>query len=165
MARLFASFLPYRERKPKCISNSLKSMVAIASDGPSLLTPSLHLGLAAHKPSRRHHAQSLLGPSFHHPRTLHILGFHPERAAPLSRRDNARWHAIVSHSTLALQGAFRYKRWYLAACNTSSGCRFWVLDHFCSNLIQPGAIVIPFYSCWITETQWWWMLLSSLLEK
>jgi len=32
------------------------------------------------------HAQSLLGPSFHDPRTPHVFEFHPEQAAPLSRR-------------------------------------------------------------------------------
>jgi len=36
---------------------------------------------------------------------------------------------------------------YLAACNPSSSCRFWVLDHLCSNLSQL------FHFCWITEIQ------------
>jgi len=36
----------------------------MASDGPSLHSPSLRLGLPAPQPSRRHHAQSLLGPHF-----------------------------------------------------------------------------------------------------
>ena len=75
----------------------------MASDGPSPHSPSLRLGLPAPKPSRRHHAQSLLGPSFHDPRTHHVLESHPERAAPLSRHDNERCHAIVSHSVLALR--------------------------------------------------------------
>jgi len=91
-------------------------------------------------PSRRRHAQSLLGPSFHDPRTPHVFESHPERAAPLSRRDDERWHAIGSHSTLAL-------RLYLAACNPSSSCRVGVLDHLCSNLSQS------FQSCWISETR------------
>ena len=45
----------------------------MASDGPSPHSPSLRLGLSAPQPSRRHHAQSLLGPSFHDPRTHHVL--------------------------------------------------------------------------------------------
>jgi len=57
-------------------------MAVIASAGPSPHSPSLRLGLTASWPSRRHHAQSLLSPSFHNPRTLHVLESHPERAAP-----------------------------------------------------------------------------------
>ena len=37
-------------------------MTVMASGGPSPLAPSLRLGLAAHQPSKCHHAQSLLGP-------------------------------------------------------------------------------------------------------
>jgi len=110
---------------------------------PSPHSPSLHLGLPGPQPSRRHHAQSLLGPSFHDPRTHHVLESHPERAAPLFRRDDERCHAIGSHSAPAL-------RLYLAAYNTSSSCRFWVLDHLCSNLSQsfhpiplPCALAFP----------------------
>ena len=101
----------------------------MASDGPSSHSPYLRLGLPAPQPSRRHHAQSLLGPSFHDPRTHHVLESHHERAAPLSRHDDERCHAIGSHSVLAL-------RLYLAAYHTSSSCRFSVLDHhrLCSNL-------------------------------
>jgi len=112
-------------------------MSVMASDGPTPHSPSLRLSLPAPQPSRRHHAlhaQSLLGPSFHDPRTHHVLESHPEQAVPLSRRDNERWHAIGSHSALAL-------RLYLAACNPSS----WVLDHLCSNLFQS------FHFCWNTE--------------
>jgi len=76
-------------------------------------------------------------PSFHDPRTHHVLESHPEQAAPLSRRDDKR-HAVGSHSALPLL-------LYFAACNPSSSCRFWVLDHLCSNLSQL------FHFCWITE--------------
>ena len=102
-------------------------MVVMASNGPSPHPPSLRLGLPAPQPLRRHHAQSLLGPSFHDPRTHHLLESHPEQAAPLSHCDDERCHAIGSHSVLFL-------RLYLAVCNTSSNCRFSVLDHLCSNL-------------------------------
>jgi len=91
-------------------------MAVMASDGPSPHSPSLCLGLATHQPSRCHHAQSLLGPSFHDSRTPHVLESHLERAAPLSHCDDERQHAIGSHSAIAL-------RLYLAACNTSSSCR------------------------------------------
>jgi len=101
-------------------------------------SPSLRLGLPAPQPSRRHHAQSLLGPSFHDPGMHHVLESHPKQAAPLSRCDDEQCHAIVSHSVLAL-------RLHLAACSSSSSCRFWVLDHLCSNLSQL------FHLCWITE--------------
>jgi len=56
----------------------------MASDGPSPHSPSLHLDLPAPQPSRRHHAQSLLGPSFHDPRTHHVLESHPEQASRAS---------------------------------------------------------------------------------
>jgi len=104
-------------------------MVVMTSDGPSPHSPSLCIVLPAPQPSRCHHAQSLLGPSFHDPRTHHVLESYPEQAAPLSHHDDEWCHAIVSHSALAL-------RLYLAAYNTSSSCRFWVLDHLCSNLSQ-----------------------------
>jgi len=119
-------------------ANSKQNMAVMWSDGPSPNSPSLRLGLPAPQPSRRHYAQSLMGPSFHDPRTHHVLESHPEQAAPLSRRDNERRHAIGSHSTLEL-------RLYLAACNPSSSCRSWVLDHLCSNLSRS------FHFCWVTE--------------
>jgi len=113
-------------------------MAVMASDGPSPHSPSLRLGLPTLQPSRRHHTQSLLGPSFHDSRTHHALESHPEQAATLSRRDDERWHAVGFHSALALH-------LYLAACNPSSNCRFWVFDHVCSNLSQL------FHFCWITD--------------
>jgi len=91
-------------------------MAVMASDGPSPHSPSLRLGLPDPRPSRRHHAQSLLGPLFHDPGTHDVLESHPEQASPLSRRDDERRHAVGSHSTLAL-------RLYLAACNLSLNCR------------------------------------------
>ena len=89
----------------------------MASDCP--LPPSLRLGLATHQPSKPNHAQSLMSTSFYDPRTPHVLAVesHPKRAAPLARCDSERWHAVGSHSALAM-------RFYLAACNPSSRCRF-----------------------------------------
>jgi len=57
-----------------------------ASDCPSPIPPSMLRGLATLHPSRRHHAQSLLGPSFHDARTPHVLESHSERAALLTRQ-------------------------------------------------------------------------------
>jgi len=54
-------------------------------------------------------------------RRLNVLQSPPERAAPLSRHDDERRHAIGSHSTLALH-------LYLAACNSSSICCFLSLE-------------------------------------
>jgi len=45
----------------------------MANDGPSPHFPFLRLGLPEPQPSRRRHAQSLLGPSFYDPRTPHVL--------------------------------------------------------------------------------------------
>jgi len=87
-------------------------MVVMASNGSSPHSPSLRLGLPAPQPLRRYHAQSLLGPSFHDPRTHHVLESHPEQDATLSRRYDELCHAIGSHSAPAL-------RLYLAAYNTS----------------------------------------------
>jgi len=78
-------------------------MVMMASDGPPPLPPSLRLGLPANQPSKRHHAQSLLGFSFHDPRTPYALESLPKRAAPLSCRNDERRHAVGSHSALALR--------------------------------------------------------------
>jgi len=98
-------------------ANSKQNMAVMASDSPSPHSPSLRLGLSAPQPSRRHHAQSLLAPSFQDPRTHHVLEFHPEQTTPLSRHADERQHAVGCHSALAL-------RLYLAACNPSSSCRF-----------------------------------------
>jgi len=119
-------------------------MAVMTSDDPSHHPPFLRLDHATHQPSRRHHSQSLLGPSIHDPRTPHVLESHSKRAASLSRRDDERQH-VGAHSALAL-------RLYLAASlgNPSSSCRDWVfksrLDHLCSNLSKS------FLSSWITET-------------
>jgi len=84
-------------------ANSEQPMVVMASDGPSPHSPSVRLGLPAPQPSRRHHAQSLLAPTLHDPKTHHVLESHPERAAPFSRHDDERCYAIGSHSALALR--------------------------------------------------------------
>ena len=97
-----ATFLIETESR-NTLANSEQKMVVMASDGPSPHSPSLRLGLPAPQPSRRLHAQSLLGPSFHDPRTQHVLESHPERATSLSRRDDERCHDIGSHSALALR--------------------------------------------------------------
>ena len=97
--------------------NSKKKMKVMASGSPSPHLLFLSLGLAAHQPSKRHHVQSLLGPSFHDSRTTDVLESHPERAAPLFHHDNERRHDVSCHSALALH-------LYLVACNTSSSCRF-----------------------------------------
>ena len=115
--QMFASHLPYRDKKPKYISKFQKNLAVMASDGLSPHSPSLHLGLPGFQPPRRHHAQSLLGPSFHDPTTPRALESNPKRAAPLSHHDDERRHAVSSHCALAL-------RLYLAACNPSSSCCF-----------------------------------------
>jgi len=75
-------------------------MAVMTSDGPSHYFPSLRLGLPAPQPSRRHHAQSLLGLSFHDPRTHHVFKSHSEQAAPLYHRDDERRHAVGCHSAI-----------------------------------------------------------------
>jgi len=72
----------------------------------------------------------------------HLEFSNPTRAGRASLPPNdERRYAFGSHSTLA-------PRLYLAAYNPVSSCRFWVLDHLCSNLTES------FHSCWITETQY-----------
>jgi len=67
------------------------NMAVIASDGPWPLLPSLRLDLASHQPSKLHHAQSLLGTSFHNPRTL-ILKFTPRASSAFI---HPRWQATT----------------------------------------------------------------------
>jgi len=131
---------------PSCSLQPLLKL-SLLSLRPSLLqfvsiisphSPSLRLGLPAPQPLICHHAQSLLGPSFHDPGTHHVFKSNPEQTATLSRRDDERCHAVGLHSALAL-------RLRLVACSPSSSCRFWVLDHLYSNLSQS------FHLCWITE--------------
>jgi len=91
-----------------------KNMAVMASHGPSPNFPSLRFGLTAPQPSRLHHAQSLLDPSFYF-MTQECIMFsesHPEQATSFSRRDDERRHAVGSLSVLAL-------RLYLATCKPS----------------------------------------------
>ena len=114
--RSLATFLIETESQ-NTYANSEQNMAEMASDGSLSHSPSLRLGLTASQPSRRHHAQSLLGPLFHDPRTHHVLESHPEQAAPLSRCDDERRHAVGSHSALAL-------RLCLAACAPAQALAF-----------------------------------------
>ena len=145
------SQFPASGQKAEIHNKLSKNRSVMASDGPSPLSPSLRLGLAAHQPSKRQHNRSLLDPSFHQSENALCSWIPPQKSRtslpPLSRRDGERRHAVGSYSTLAL-------RLYLAACNPSSRCRFWVLNHIFSNLTQPRAIVISFTLCWITETRY-----------
>ena len=80
---LLATFLMKTESQ-NTSANSKQNMVVMASDGPSPNSLSLRLGLPAPQPSRRHHAQtaaaqSLLGPSFHDPRTHNVLESTPSK--------------------------------------------------------------------------------------
>ena len=60
-------------------ANSEQNMAEMASDGPSPRFPSLRLGLPAPQPLRRHHSQSLPGPSFHDPRSIMFLNLTPSK--------------------------------------------------------------------------------------
>ena len=70
------------------LANSEQNMTVMASDGPSPHFFSLRFGLPAPQPSRRHHAQSLLGPSFHDPKDVSCSRIPPRasRASPPPRR-------------------------------------------------------------------------------
>jgi len=93
----------------------------MVSNGHTPHPSSLRLGLATHQPPWRHHAQSLLGPSFHNPRTPHVLESHLERAAPFSRRDDDRLSALPPplHCASILQPAtpdvVAFKSWNISA--------------------------------------------------
>jgi len=99
---------------------------------------SLPCALALPRPSHRDTTTPSLYWAPHFMTQERIMFSNPRQAAPLSRRDDERRHAVGSHSALAL-------RLYLTACNLSSNCRFWVFDHLCSKLSQS------FHFCWITE--------------
>ena len=123
-----ATFLIETESR-NTLANSEQNMVVMASDGPSPHSPSLRLGLPAPQPSRRHHAQSLLGPSFHDPRAHHVLESHPRasRASLPPRRSAMSRHRLS-----------------LCPCTAPLSCSlqhliklsFSVLDHLCSNLSE-----------------------------
>jgi len=88
----------------------------MSSDGPSPHSPSLRLGHPAPQPSRHHHAQSLLGPSFQMTQER-IMFSNPTPSKPCLSPAKTMSDATRSHSVLALH-------LYLAAYNTSSSCRF-----------------------------------------
>jgi len=87
------------------LSCSLQHLIKLSllSLGPFLLqfvsivsphSPSLRFGLPCPQPSRHHHAQSLLGPSFNDPGTHHVRESHPEQAVPLSGHDDELCHRL-----------------------------------------------------------------------
>jgi len=111
--RMFASNLSHRDRKPKYRS---KFWTKHSDDGKRWpLTPFPFLAPwpsrppAIETPPRTVPAGALIS----WPKNALCSRIPPEQAAPLSRRDDERWHTIGSHSALAL-------RLYLAACNPSS---------------------------------------------
>jgi len=65
-------------------ANCKQNLAVMARDGPSPHSSSLHLSLPAPQPSRGHHAQSLLGASFHDPRHCqeHIMFLNPTPSKP-----------------------------------------------------------------------------------
>ena len=75
---LLTTFVMHTESQ-NTSANSKKNMAVMASNGPSPNSLSLRLGLPAPQPSRHHHAQSLLGPSFHDPGTHHVPESHPSK--------------------------------------------------------------------------------------
>ena len=81
---MFATNLSHWDRKPKYLSKFWTHHGGDGKQWPLTPSPFLAPWPSCPKPSRRHHAQSLLGPSFHDPRTHHVLESHPERAVPLS---------------------------------------------------------------------------------
>ena len=104
---MFASNLSHRDRKLKYLS---KFWTKHGGDGKRwpffpfpFLAPWPSRPIAIETPPRPVPAGPLI--SSHDPRTHHhdVIESHPERAAPLSRRDDERWHAIGSHSALALR--------------------------------------------------------------
>ena len=92
---LLSTFLIETESQNTLVNSLKKNMAVMASDGPSPHFPSLCLGLTNPQPSRCHHARSLLGPSFHGPRTLHVLESRPERAAPAATMSNDMLSALT----------------------------------------------------------------------
>jgi len=145
---LFTIF-PYRARKPKHISEFLKKTWRCWQ---AMAPHTIPLPCALALPPSSHRDATIpspcWGPSFHDPRPPHVSESHPERAAPLSRRNDERRRAVGSHSAIAL-------RRYLADCSPwppqVTQCHFWVTrlgpsDDLWANLSQS------FHSCWITET-------------
>ena len=135
---MFASNLSHRNRKPKYLS---KFWTKHGGDGKGWpLTPFPFLAPGPSRPPAIETPPRPVpaGPLTSWPKNASCCRVPPRKAAPLSHRDDEQQHAIGSHSALTL-------RPYLAACNSSSSCRFWVLDHLCSNLSQS------FHLCWITE--------------
>jgi len=136
--RMFAISLSHRDRKPKYIS---KFETKHGGDGKRWpLTPFPFLvRWPSHPPAIETPPRPVpAGPLISWPKIASCARIPPEQATPLSRRDDERQHAVDSHFALALC-------FYLAAYNTSSSCRFWVLDHLCSNWSQL------FHFCGITQ--------------
>jgi len=116
---LFASNLLYGDRKPIYISKFQKKHGGDGKRGPlapfPFLAPWPYRPPAIETPLRPVPA----GPLISWPKNASFSESHPERAAPLSHRDDKRRHAIGSHSTFALHLSHD-----LASCNLFSSCCF-----------------------------------------
>ena len=111
----------------------------MASDGPSPSFPPLRLGLTTPQPSRCHHTQSLLAPSFHDPKMPHVIEspVTPSRAFLPPRRSATTCCRLSLRPCTAL------------SCNLQPLLKL--------SLFNLGPSVVQFVSivhfCWITETQ------------
>jgi len=132
-----------------------KNMAVMTGDGPSPHFPSLHLSLTAPQPSTCHHAQSLLGPSFHNPRTHHVLKSTPSKPH-LSHATTS--HDMLSaltsplHSTSIWQpttppqdGAF--ESWTISATVCFNRSRFTFAEITEIRSLNPCVCVWPFLLC------------------
>jgi len=119
-------------------ANSKQNMVVMASDSPSSRAIPLPCALAF--PALSHRDAATPSPCCppHFMTQERIMFSNPTPSKP--RLSPA---ATMSEDTLSALAL----RLYLAACNPSSSCRFWVLDHLCSgsNLSQS------FHFFWITD--------------
>ena len=111
-------------------ANSKRNMAVMASDGPSTHSPSLHLGQPGPPAIETPPHPVPAGPLISWPKNASCIRILPQASrASLPLR---RWATTCSRLSLHPCPA----RLYLVACNPSSNCLFWILDHLCSNLFQ-----------------------------
>jgi len=151
---MFASNLSHRDRKP----NIYKQILNKTWRWWQAMAPHpIPLSCALAFPPPRHQDATTPSPCWapHLMTQGRIMFSNPTPSKPLLSPA-----ATMSDDTLsALRGSLRLAlRLYLAACNPSSSCHFWVLDHLCSNsspsfhlwlnngnpIFEPVCVFLPF---------------------
>ena len=180
---IFANNILHADRKQENTNQLLKNMAVMAGDGPlALWVPSpfsLCLCSAAHKPSKRHSVQSLLGLSLHDPRTPHVWKSHthtPLRLSSAAYSSENKWECIkrCCYRAICLHvNLLKIPRWSVATteekiiqketiiCPRNNSEWGWAIALTATSMFTPVMMVMVLIA-WRGDGKWVFSLVKSL---